>query len=321
MRRLGEKIALLVLLLCAHPAFGQNTEQNEMRDTLEKATISALQSDTRKHNTTQTGLIRLNPEFLKSSAAVFGAPDLIKSLQMLPGVAAGNELMSGMYVHGGDGTDTAIKQVKEGDLISINAGMTGLNDVYGYTEMPGLPEISDVKVENNVLIDSISYTVLHLKTDRKPDPDDYYAVHIIEERTMTFPDTLIVDTTFIRAMIQSGEDGVPEFASLNDNNGLFPFIKAPVILFPASAFKHNECALSLLSFGFIFPDMTLRSRYKLLVSKVSEEFYLYSMSLYKSSGDILATLGLAPPQFAWSNIEGGLGFCGALATIETDWYE
>lgn len=105
MRRLGEKITLLVLLLCAHPAFGQNTEQNEMRDTLEKATISALQSDTRKHNTTQTGLIRLNPEFLKSSAAVFGAPDLIKSLQMLPGVAAGNELMSGMYVHGGDGTD------------------------------------------------------------------------------------------------------------------------------------------------------------------------------------------------------------------------
>lgn len=220
-----------------------------------------------------------------------------------------------------NGTGTAIKQVKEGDLISINAGMTGLNDVYGYTEMPGLPEISDVKVENNVLIDSISYTVLHLKTDRKPDPDDYYAVHIIEERTMTFPDTLIVDTTFVRAMIQSGDDGVPEFASLNDNNGLFPFIKAPVILFPASAFKHNECALSLLSFGFIFPDMTLRSRYKLLVSKVSEEFYLYSMSLYKSSGDILATLGLAPPQFAWSNIEGGLGFCGALATIETDWYE
>lgn len=98
-------LALAALLLPASPSRGQNREQNEMRDTLEKATILANQSDTRKHNTTQTGLIRLDSKFLKSSAAVFGAPDIIKSLQLLPGVAAGNELMSGMYVHGGDGTD------------------------------------------------------------------------------------------------------------------------------------------------------------------------------------------------------------------------
>lgn len=56
-------------------------------------------------NTTQTGLMRLDGEKLRGGVAVFGTPDIIKQLQLLPGVAAGNELMSGLYVHGGDGAD------------------------------------------------------------------------------------------------------------------------------------------------------------------------------------------------------------------------
>ncbi|MBR5905214.1 MAG: TonB-dependent receptor plug domain-containing protein, partial [Bacteroidales bacterium] len=56
-------------------------------------------------NTTQTGLMRLDGNKLRTTVAAFGTPDVIKSLQMLPGVAAGNELMSGLYVHGGDGND------------------------------------------------------------------------------------------------------------------------------------------------------------------------------------------------------------------------
>lgn len=220
-----------------------------------------------------------------------------------------------------EGNGTAIKHVEEGDHIIVSTGTAELGDVYGCTDMPSLPELSEVKVEDNVLVDSVSYTVIHLKMEEKPDIGDYFAVHIIEERTISLPDTVIVDTLYARAMIQSGADGVPEFASLSESNGLFPFIGAPVILFPASAVRHKECGLALLSLNYIYPDVTIHSRYKLLVSKVSEEFYLYSMALYKSTGDVLATLGLAPPQFAWSNIEGGMGFCGALATIETDWYE
>ncbi len=36
---------------------------------------------------------------------VFSSPDLIKAIQNLPGVNAGTELMSGLYVHGGEGSD------------------------------------------------------------------------------------------------------------------------------------------------------------------------------------------------------------------------
>ena len=36
---------------------------------------------------------------------MFSSPDVIKTLQQLPGVASGTELLSGMYVRGGDGSD------------------------------------------------------------------------------------------------------------------------------------------------------------------------------------------------------------------------
>lgn len=47
---------------------------------------------------------------------------------------------------------------------------------------------------------------------------------------------------------------------------------------------------------------------------VSPEFYRYSLARYKSQSDFLAMMGLAPAQFAWSNISGGFGLCGAVSS-------
>lgn len=73
------------------------------RDTLSKAYITA--DADRKVKVTQTGLKKINTEFLNSGFAFFSTPDVIKTIQLLPGVASGTELMSGLYVHGGDGSD------------------------------------------------------------------------------------------------------------------------------------------------------------------------------------------------------------------------
>lgn len=56
-------------------------------------------------NTTQTGLTRIDGKAFNRGFAVLSSPDVIKTLQILPGVAAGTELMSSLYVHGGDGSD------------------------------------------------------------------------------------------------------------------------------------------------------------------------------------------------------------------------
>ena len=92
------------VILCALLLLGfVNIHAQEVRDTLDASRVQAVREKMR--NTTQTGLMHIESRQLNSGVALFGTPDVIKKLQMMPGVAAGNELMSGLYVHGGDGND------------------------------------------------------------------------------------------------------------------------------------------------------------------------------------------------------------------------
>lgn len=75
----------------------------EIRDTLKEARVTAEVD--RNANATQTGLQKIDGSGLNRGFAFLGTPDLVKTLQMLPGVASGSELMSGLYVHGGTGAD------------------------------------------------------------------------------------------------------------------------------------------------------------------------------------------------------------------------
>lgn len=75
----------------------------EQRDTLNESVITAIADP--KRNSTQTGYMRIDTRKLNRGFALFSTPDVIKTLQMLPGVSSGTELLSGFYVHGGDGTD------------------------------------------------------------------------------------------------------------------------------------------------------------------------------------------------------------------------
>ena len=75
----------------------------EQRDTLNESRIIAMTD--RNRNLTQTGLKRLDKRMFDMGFSVMSSPDVIKTLQQLPGVATGTELLSGMYVRGGDGAD------------------------------------------------------------------------------------------------------------------------------------------------------------------------------------------------------------------------
>ena len=100
MRTLRSILLLAAVTLAAASVRAQEVER---RDTLDSSYVTAVKEKMR--NTTQTGLVRMDGEKLRSGVAVFGSPDIIKQLQILPGVAAGNELSSGLFVHGGDGND------------------------------------------------------------------------------------------------------------------------------------------------------------------------------------------------------------------------
>lgn len=55
--------------------------------------------------TTQTGKRSLSQEDIKTEYSLLSSPDLVKTLQRSSGVSEGLELMSGMFVHGGNGDE------------------------------------------------------------------------------------------------------------------------------------------------------------------------------------------------------------------------
>ena len=90
-------VLVSILLLCSFQLRAQ-----EQRDTLEASRVTSDMM--RSISFSQTGHERM--EALKFELApVLGSPDIIRTLQGLPGVAMGNEMSSGLYVRGGDGSD------------------------------------------------------------------------------------------------------------------------------------------------------------------------------------------------------------------------
>ena len=94
----------------------------EQNDTINESIITALIDP--KRNSTQTGMKRIDTKMLHSGFALFNTPDVIKTLQMQPGVASGTELLSGFYIHGGNGSDNLF--LLDGVLIYQSSHLLGL---------------------------------------------------------------------------------------------------------------------------------------------------------------------------------------------------
>lgn len=72
-------------------------------DTLPAASITGHID--RGMNYTQTGLTKFDGAAFQRAFAALSSPDVLKTLQALPGVASGTELLSNLYVRGGEGSD------------------------------------------------------------------------------------------------------------------------------------------------------------------------------------------------------------------------
>ena len=104
-------------------------------------------------------------------------------------------------------------------------------------------------------------------------------------------------------------------------------LEEPFTIIPAAAFRNQEVSLMVTSFSAIYggyPGSEEEAEaepfdpmYTFTAMSVSEEFYRYSLAQYRSRTDFLALMGLAPAQFAWSNVNGGFGFCGAVSNKST----
>lgn len=79
-----------------------NTDSLIEADRLGEVVVTASDIDRSIVSGTSMGSISLSQRMVKTAPAILGEADILKTLQLTPGVASGNEGMSGMYVRGGD---------------------------------------------------------------------------------------------------------------------------------------------------------------------------------------------------------------------------
>lgn len=93
------------VLLSAMLCFSCICSAQEKADTLQEAVVTDWRDIRTTRSASQTGHKRIDRIDFINGPLFLSTPDIIKTLQNLPGVASGTELMSGLYVHGGDGSD------------------------------------------------------------------------------------------------------------------------------------------------------------------------------------------------------------------------
>ena len=123
-----------LLAVAAAVLAAATVQAQELQDTLTASRVSADRLRTVMR--TQTGLTRLSGEELNKGFAVFSTPDLIKTLQLLPGVASGTELMSGLFVHGGTGGDNLF--LLDGSSIYNTGHLIGLFSAFNSDVVDGV---------------------------------------------------------------------------------------------------------------------------------------------------------------------------------------
>ncbi|MBD5356038.1 MAG: TonB-dependent receptor [Bacteroides sp.] len=86
---------------------------------LEEVVVNATVNNTKAMETTEIGSLNLTNAAIKATPVIFGESDVVKTLQLEPGISAGIEGMAGMYVHGGD-TDENLYMLDNIPLYQVN---------------------------------------------------------------------------------------------------------------------------------------------------------------------------------------------------------
>ena len=214
-----------------------------------------------------------------------------------------------------------------GAEISVKLATESFGSVSGRTKVPS----ADISFDTLELVQSdmmgVKMSVFTLQLESQPQEGEYVGVFLTE---LTRKEEREDKVKYLRPMMGTSTNPQVELAQVDFRA---PYMISTGIvergdaqhftIIPAQAFVKGRYSLTLMDMGGMRPDRTENKAdeagskdaavcYGLEVYSVSEEFYRYSLALYKSKRDFLAQMGLAPAQFAWSNMDSGFGFCGAV---------
>lgn len=96
----------------------QNIQLIPVERTIKDVVIKSVRED-KNVTRTEMGVIKLDPKSIESVPVLFGEKDIVKTLQMTPGVKAAGEGQSGFYVRGG-GVDQNLIQLDEATVYNAS---------------------------------------------------------------------------------------------------------------------------------------------------------------------------------------------------------
>ena len=250
--------------------------------------------------------------------------------------------------------------VKEGDDLLLEVKAKGMEEISAKATVPRKVVIQNINAAprcSTVTNFDYSYTEKFMRFDisiADSSPDDYYGITVQQEQEtiLTYDDGRIESynsTGYGHIIDWSGSDSdlMAEMQTTGNAwtdayyNGYFidSFGATNMKLVSGSILKngHLQFDCSMLwsqdmdssyyyyddeTFNEVYGDLNIKriARYKLLIYRVSPEFYRFNKAQYLLRNNYLAEYGLSPSTFSYSNVNGGFGLLGGLSCNSTPWY-
>ncbi|MBQ4169701.1 MAG: DUF4249 family protein [Bacteroidales bacterium] len=249
--------------------------------------------------------------------------------------------------------------IKDSDELSLEVKAKGMESVSASARVPQKVVIQDVKVTPKVTTVTdfdVSYKESYLSFDvsiADVSPEEYYGVRIPIEvnNTYTYDDGRVESYNYSAhaGIINRTGSGVLDEVqnatgdwspSLYNNYFIDSFGRRNLYIIPGSRIKDGhlqfDCNGYFSSQGIsetrdIDPEtgewiighvsISTIGRYKVEVFRVSPEFYRFNKAQSMIEDNYLATVGLSPSTFSYTNIKGGFGVLGTLTGTSTPWYQ
>ncbi len=214
----------------------------------------------------------------------------------------------------------SLPELSCGDVLEMKASLDGLEPVSSCTVIPGA--VPEYEVEMNKRNGDI-VIVVSIKDDQTS--EDYYAVGFARK-------TRFIDSRGDREEIAYGRLELTDRETYPDldNSGVMQLdsFRSFYVLNDRGC---NDSGIKTVSVtGYYSKDLWVEDddgiwghgvQYQVTCSRLSPESYNYLRSRYEVKQDGLAYHGLAPGNFAYTNIAGGLGVFGGAATSSSGWLD
>lgn len=219
------------------------------------------------------------------------------------------------------------RTLEEGERVSISADCGKMGKIKGSSVIPRDIVLKKASMTSENMMGVIVNTI-EVTMDRQPLEDEYICVSVVRD-TMVRVQPQVLESkgnfTFMLSLDPiAGRDIEAPVIAMN-RNGSINDSRAQTgtltIIVPGKAFKDRRCTLMNTDMSQLIPPRPgsgqttpgeseqpkYEFRYEVTAQAVSEEFYRYCLASSKSRTDFLGQMGLAPAQFAWSNVDGGFG--------------